>query len=138
MAAECPNLLLQFTEGAFNPEPVAVEPDDGQWVQIQAGACQDALDAIHFHQDEAQFLVQLLPPKKIYAVIAYRFLFAIEFGFRFHELFLMGGEQSFQVNGIPLFGRPAPARFSGTRLLERGTGLFGFGDDFHVYFPAVV
>lgn len=62
MAAECPNLLLQFTEGAFNPEPVAVEPDDGQWVQIQAGACQDALDAIHFHQDEAQFLVQLLPP----------------------------------------------------------------------------
>ena len=29
-------------------EPVTVKPDDRQRLQCQAGACQDALDAIHF------------------------------------------------------------------------------------------
>ena len=93
MVAGRPNLLLQFTERAFNPEPVAVEPDDGQRLQRQAGACQDALDAIHLHQHEPQLLVQLLAPQQVDAVIADVFLFAIELCFCFPELFLMGNEQ---------------------------------------------
>lgn len=62
MVAECPGLLLQLPEHAFDPETVAVEPYDGQRVQCQAGAYQDALDSVHLDQDKPQFLVQLLSP----------------------------------------------------------------------------
>lgn len=44
-------------QNTFNPEPITVEPDDGQRIQRQAGACQDTLAAIHLHQHESQLLI---------------------------------------------------------------------------------
>ena len=61
MIAECPGLLFQLPEGAFDPKTVTVQTDDGQRFQFQAGTHKNTLDSIHFYQDKAQFLIQLLP-----------------------------------------------------------------------------
>ncbi len=45
---ECANMLFQLTERTFDLETVAVEPYNGQWVQYQAGARQNALGPIRF------------------------------------------------------------------------------------------
>ena len=74
MITKRPGLLLQLPEGAFNPKTVTIQTDDGKWFQLQAGACQDALDPIHFHQDKAQLLIELLSPEQINAVVTYGFL----------------------------------------------------------------
>lgn len=92
MIAECANLLFQLPEGAFDPEPVTVKPDDRQWIQCQAGACQDALDAIHFHQHKPQLLIKLLPPQQVNAVVTDGFLLPIKLNLCILELFLLGGE----------------------------------------------
>lgn len=92
MIAECANLLFQFPEGAFDPEPVTIKPDDRQRIQCQAGACQDALDAIHFHQYKTQFLIKLLPPQQVNAVVTDGFLLPIKLNLCILELFLMGDE----------------------------------------------
>ena len=92
MIAECANLLFQFPEGAFDPEPVTVKPDDRQRIQGQAGACQDALDAAHFHQYKTQFLIKLLPPQQVNAVVTDESLLPIKFNPCILELLLMGGE----------------------------------------------
>ena len=124
MITKRPGLLLQLPEGAFNPKTVTIQTDDGKWFQLQAGACQDALYPIHFHQDKAQLLIELLSPEQINAVVTYGFLLPIEFDLCFLELFPMGKEQFFQVDSRPLFGRPSPSRFPGTRFFICGAGLF--------------
>ena len=50
MVEECPGLLFQFPESAFNSEAVTVKSDNRQGIQTQVGACQDTLYAIHFYQ----------------------------------------------------------------------------------------
>ncbi len=61
--AERANLLLQFPEGAFYLEPITVKTNNRQRIQFQAGACQDALDAIHFHQYKTQFRYSFFTPR---------------------------------------------------------------------------
>ena len=117
MIAECARLLLQLTECAFDPELVAVKPDNGQRIQCQTGACQDTLDAVHFHQHKPQLLVELLSPQQVNAVITDGFRFAIKLYPRFPELPIMGDEQLFDMDSGPLFRRTSPPGLAGTRLL---------------------
>ena len=71
---------------------IMVKPDDRQRLQCQAGACQDALDAIHFHQHKPQLLIKLLPPQQVNAVVTDGFLLPIKLNLCILELFLLGGE----------------------------------------------
>ena len=92
MIAECANLLFQLPKGAFDPEPVTIKPDDRQRIQCQAGACQDALDAIHFHQYKTQLLIKLLPPQQVNAVVTDGLFLSIKFNLCLLEPFLLGCE----------------------------------------------
>ena len=71
-------------------------------------------------------------------MVTYGFLLPIEFDLCFLELFPVGKEQFFQVDSRPLFGRPSPPRFPGTRFFICGAGLFCLGDDLHADIPVPV
>ncbi len=84
------------------------------------------MDAVHIHQNELQFLVQLLAPQQVNAVIVHGRLFAIELHLRFLELSFMGVAQPFQVDSSPfLGGRPLPGL--------RGPGFWYAVQDFFAF-----
>ena len=138
MIAECANLLFQLPEGAFDPEPVTVKPDDRQRLQCQAGACQDALDAIHFHQHKPQLLIKLLPPQQVNAVVtdgipsSHKSSISASWNCSFWEV-----NNSFRRTAAPfLGGRPLPGFRAGFFICC--AGFLCLGNDLHVRRPAAV
>ncbi len=77
MIAKTVNLLLKFSEAAFDPETVAVQADNRLWGQAQTGAYKNALRIPILHKYETEHLVQFLPPKQINTQIFYLCLLSV-------------------------------------------------------------
>lgn len=91
-----------------------------------AGPSQNTLHPIIFHQNKTQFLIQLLPPKQVDAVIANLFFLPIKFQLCLKELLLMGMEEFLQMDGIPFLCGPSPSRFSGAGFFISNAVTFCF------------
>lgn len=65
-------------------------------------------------------------------VITHLLFLSIKYHLCFHELFFMGLEQVFQVDGFSLLGRPSPPGFPGSGFLKSVAVTFRFCNNLHM------